>query len=79
MKRIAVVTGGGRGIGRAAAEALSADGWTVVVCGRTADVLEDTAALLAGDSLPVVADVADVADVERLFDTAVEHFGRVDL
>ena len=59
MKRIAVVTGGGRGIGRAAAEALSADGWTVVVCGRTADVLEDTAASLAGDSLPVVADVIE--------------------
>ena len=59
MKRIAVVTGGGRGIGRAAAEALSADGWTVVVCGRNADVLEDTAASLAGDGLAVVADVAD--------------------
>jgi len=79
MKRIAVVTGGGRGIGRAAAEALSADGWTVVVCGRTAEVLEETTASLAGDGLPVVADVADVADVERLFDTTVEHFGRVDL
>ena len=79
MKRIPVVTGGGRGIGRAAAEALSADGWTVVVCGRTAEVLEETTASLAGDGLPVVADVADVADVERLFDTTVEHFGRVDL
>ena len=79
MKRIAVVTGGGRGIGRAAAEALSADGWTVVVCGRTADVLEDTVVSLAGDGLAVVADVADVADVERLFDTTVENFGRVDL
>ncbi len=77
--RIAVVTGGGRGIGRAVAEALSADGWVVVVCGRTAADLDATVAALPGDGLAVVADVADEVDVDRLFDTVEDRFGRVDL
>ena len=89
MSRIAVVTGGGRGIGRAAAMALSADDWSVVVCGRTADVLDETVAHLPavdgsddgprGTGLAVVADVSDADDVDRLFATTVERFGRVDL
>jgi len=79
MSRIALVTGGGRGIGRAVAEALSADGWSVAVCGRTAEDLEATVAALPGEGLAVVADVSDEAEVERLFAAVDEHFGRIDL
>ncbi len=77
--RIAVVTGGGRGIGRAAALGLSAAGWTVVVAGRTTADLDDTVAALPGDGLAVTTDVADEGQVEVLFDTTIERFGRVDL
>ena len=76
---VAVVTGGGRGIGRAAAVALSEAGWSVVVAGRTAVDLDAAVRELSGDGLAVRADVADEAAVERLFDAAVERFGRVDL
>ena len=76
---VAIVTGGGRGIGRAAAVALAADGWTVVVAGRTLESLEATVAELDGPGLAVVADVSREADVDRLFASAVEAFGRVDL
>lgn len=77
--KVAVVTGAGRGIGRAVASALSEAGWSVVVAGRTSAPLDETIASLDGDGLAVVADVGEQADVERLFDTTVEHFGRIDL
>ena len=79
MSRIAVVTGGGRGIGRAVAGALSGDGWSVAVCGRHGDVLDDTVAALPGEGLAVVADVSDADEVDRLFAATVDRFGRVDL
>ncbi len=79
MNKVAVITGGGRGIGRAAAEALSADDWDVVVAGRTQESLDETVSALTGDGLAVVADVGSEADVERLFASTVERFGRVDL
>lgn len=75
---IAVVTGGGSGIGRSAALALAEDGWHVVVAGRRAEPLEQVAAASSGVST-VVADVSVEADVRRLFDTTVERHGRVDL
>jgi NAD(P)-dependent dehydrogenase (short-subunit alcohol dehydrogenase family) len=78
--RIAVITGGGTGVGRAAAVALAAGGWSVVVAGRRADKLDETLALAPGaDGLAVVADVTQEDDVARLFQAAVERFGRVDL
>jgi NAD(P)-dependent dehydrogenase (short-subunit alcohol dehydrogenase family) len=78
MSRIAVVTGGGSGIGAAVARELAGDGWTVVIAGRRRDALEAVAA--ASDKLdPIAADVSDEASVRNLFDRTVERHGRVDL
>ena len=77
--KVAIVTGGGRGIGQASAVALSAAGWTVVVAGRTQSSLDECVAALEGEGLAVTTDVADPAAVESLFSQAVEAFGRVDL
>lgn len=76
--KVAVVTGGGSGIGRSAALALADDGWTVVIAGRRAAPLDEVA---AGSTriVPIVADVSVEADVDALFDQTVERFGRVDL
>ena len=79
MSKVAVVTGGGRGIGRAAAIALSEAGWNVAVAGRTADALDETVVEMTGDGLAVATDVRDEVAVDALFDRTVERFGRVDL
>ncbi len=80
--RIALVTGAGTGVGRAAARALLGAGFTVVLAGRRLDVLEAAArALDEGQSrmLAVPADVAEPAQVERLFATVGERYGRLDV
>ena len=78
---VAVVTGAGSGIGRAAALALADRGWSVVLAGRRADALEATRDLGSDPSRFLVqpTDVSDRDQVEALFDSAVEVFGRVDL
>jgi NAD(P)-dependent dehydrogenase (short-subunit alcohol dehydrogenase family) len=76
--RVAVVTGGGSGIGAAAARELAADGWTVVIAGRRADALDEVAAGAARID-PVPADVTDEAQVRLLFETVVARHRRVDL
>jgi NAD(P)-dependent dehydrogenase (short-subunit alcohol dehydrogenase family) len=81
-QKIAIVTGAGSGIGRAAALSLLADGWTVVLAGRRREQLEATADLAGTDrdrALPVVADVSDPASVDALFETVRARFGRLDL
>jgi NAD(P)-dependent dehydrogenase (short-subunit alcohol dehydrogenase family) len=81
-RRVAIVTGGGSGIGAAVARALAADGWTVVIAGRRLDALAAvaaSAASLAGSLDPVPADVTDEASVRDLFARTVERHGRVDL
>jgi NAD(P)-dependent dehydrogenase (short-subunit alcohol dehydrogenase family) len=80
--KIAIVTGGGTGIGRAAALALGRDGYSVVIAGRRHGPLEQAAADGAAEGsrlLAVPADVTDPADVQQLFDRAVQEFGRVDV
>ena len=80
--RIAVVTGAGSGIGRAASLALLADGWHVVLAGRRAGALQQTVAA-AGDAaaraLAVPTNVADAQAVKALFDTVERTHGRLDL
>jgi NAD(P)-dependent dehydrogenase (short-subunit alcohol dehydrogenase family) len=78
---VAVVTGAGSGIGRAAALALADRGWSVVLAGRRADALAQTRDLAADpERFHVQAtDVSDRDQVEALFDGAVARFGRVDL
>lgn len=79
MKRVAIVTGGGGGVGRASAIALAKEGWHVVVAGRTAQSLNETVSKLATEGLAVVCDVADEAAVDNLVKQTVEAFGSVDL
>jgi len=78
--KVALVTGGGSGIGRATAHALAAEGWSVVVAGRRREALEATVAQgPARAMLPVVCDVTDPASVAALFAATKERFGRLDL
>jgi 3-oxoacyl-[acyl-carrier protein] reductase len=80
--RVAIVTGGSRGIGAAIGALLAEDGAAVVVSGRDADRLQRTAKELeaqGGAILGVVADAAIRQDAERLVDAAKQRFGRVDI
>ncbi len=79
--QVAIVTGGGTGIGKAAALALLADGWRVAIAGRREQPLADTAAQSgAGDRVMAVpTDMCDPQAVRALFDRVVQAWGRVDL
>ena len=81
--KVAIVTGASRGIGRAIALRLSRDGAAVVVnyAGNAAMAGEVVAEIekAGGRALAVQADVSKVADVQRLFDQAIGHFGKLDI
>jgi NAD(P)-dependent dehydrogenase (short-subunit alcohol dehydrogenase family) len=78
--KVAVVTGAGSGIGRAAALALVEAGYIAVLAGRRRGALEETAARAAGGrTLVVPVDVTDPESVDALFDAAVAAYGRIDV
>ncbi|MCL4768397.1 MAG: SDR family oxidoreductase [Hyphomicrobiaceae bacterium] len=80
--KVALVTGAGSGIGRAASLALQRDGFHVVLAGRRREELERTAGMAAGSGgrmLAVPANVGDPASVRALFAAAKEAFGRLDV
>ncbi len=78
--QVAIVTGGGSGLGRATALELASLGAEVVVCGRRAEPLEETAALADGGRVhPRGCDIREEEQVDALVDGVVGEFGRIDL
>jgi citronellol/citronellal dehydrogenase len=78
--QVAVVTGGGSGLGRATALELAALGARVVVCGRRAEPLEETAAAAEGGRVePLACDIREEEQVDGFVSTVLERHGRIDL
>lgn len=79
MQRVAIITGGGGGIGRAVAVALSKADWTVVVAGRTQSSLDETVDAMPGPGMGIKCDVSDAQQVDALVTKTVDAYGSVDL
>src|ERR1044072_2835331 len=73
--KTALITGGGRGIGRAIALAFAREGMRIVVAARTAEQINQVAAEIGNDAIAIACDVADPESIKRMF----ERFGDVDI
>jgi NAD(P)-dependent dehydrogenase (short-subunit alcohol dehydrogenase family) len=80
--QVAIVTGGGSGIGNGIAVALAREGVRVVICGRRTTSLDETLKTIkqAGSAgLTIQADISDLADVDQLVNSTLKEFGRIDI
>ena len=81
--KVALVAAGSRGLGRAVAEELAAEGASLVLCARDVNTLTETAAAIADASgahvLAVPADVTNVDSIKQLVEAGVDRFGRIDI
>lgn len=77
--KIAIVTGGGSGIGLAIAKQLVNEGASVVITGRRKAVLDEAVALLGNDATGLVADVSQASSLEALYADVRRRFGRIDV
>src|SRR5258708_3363943 len=81
--KVALVAASSRGLGRAVAEELAAEGAALIVCSRKAETIKQTAneiaAATGADILALPCDVSSAEEVERLVQSALERFGRIDI
>jgi 3-oxoacyl-[acyl-carrier protein] reductase len=81
--KVALVAAASRGLGKAVAREFAQEGAHVAICARAEDVLRATALEIAvdtwGEVFPVVADVTNPEDIQRLVSAAKEHFGQIDI
>jgi NAD(P)-dependent dehydrogenase (short-subunit alcohol dehydrogenase family) len=79
QNKVAVVTGAGSGIGRACAVALAREGARVVLVGRRKERVEETASTIGNSAFVLTADVSKRAEVARVVELTVEHFGGLNV
>lgn len=77
-QHVYIVTGGGRGLGRATADLLVAEGARVVVSGRSQETLDEAVRELGDSAVAVVGDNADPGTADRLVEAALQQWGRLD-
>ena len=77
--KVAIITGASRGIGRAIAETLSAEGMRLVLAARSGELLQEVAAACHPEAVVFAADLREASAPQRLVDFALARFGRVDL
>jgi dehydrogenase/reductase SDR family protein 4 len=77
--RIALVTGASRGIGKAIATTFAREGASVVICSRKQEPLEQAAAEIKGNVLPLACHVGRPEEIQRLVKTVQQEFGRIDI
>jgi 3-oxoacyl-[acyl-carrier protein] reductase len=81
--KVALIAAASRGLGRAVAEELAAEGAALIICSRKAETIEQTAkeitAATGADILGLPCDVSDADDVARLVRSGLERFGRIDI
>jgi NAD(P)-dependent dehydrogenase (short-subunit alcohol dehydrogenase family) len=77
--KIALVTGGNSGIGLETAKLFSQEGAKVVIAGRDRTTLSEAASVIGGDVLTIQANIADLAQIDHLYQAIAEKFGKIDV
>ncbi|MEJ2067014.1 MAG: SDR family NAD(P)-dependent oxidoreductase [Deltaproteobacteria bacterium] len=82
QNKVAIITGGGRGIGRAISSAFASEGASVVMAARTRSRLEETAEAIraqGGDAKAIQTDITDEGQIERMVGETIQVYGRIDI
>lgn len=77
--KVAIITGASKGIGKGIAKIFAAHGAKLIITGRNKNDLEKIANEINGNIIPVVADMTNTADVNKIAEIAIEKFGRIDI